>query len=78
MKWQSNSFTFLVFLSYQLNPKAVAQFKKLFKRNRHREVQSVSYQPSTAHPDINELKSLQTACPRTAFFYTDSETGPRR
>lgn len=31
-------------------------------------MQSVSYQPSTALPDINELKSLQTACPRAAFF----------
>ena len=31
-------------------------------------MQSVSYQPSTDLPDINELKSLQTACPRAAFF----------
>ena len=31
-------------------------------------MQSVSYQPSTDLPDINDLKSLQTACPRAAFF----------
>ena len=31
-------------------------------------MQSVSYQPSTDLPDINDLKSLQTACPRAENF----------
>lgn len=41
---------------------------ELLKRNRHREVQSVTYQPSAALPNIKVLKGLQTACPRAAFF----------
>ena len=52
----------------QINPRTVAEFTNLVKRNRKGDVPSVSYTPSPPLPDLSVLKSLKEVCPRGAFF----------
>ena len=52
----------------QINPRSVAEFTDLVKRNRKGDVPSVSYTPTPPLPELSVLKSLKEVCPRAAFF----------